>query len=432
MSVCVFIGPTLPVADARRVLDAVYLPPARHGDVYRAAALLRPRAIGIVDGYFQWTPAVWHKEILWALSAGIHVFGAASMGALRAAELAAFGMRGVGRIFEAYRDAVFPGWENEPFEDDDEVCVVHGPAESGYLAASEAMVNIRCTLAQAMRAGVVGASTSMRLAAIAKSMFFPERDYRSLLKRARADALPAEELVALERWLPSGKVDQKRSDAVAMIEIMRDFMVTDPAPARVAFAFEHTTLWEQAVAALQPVAAGEWVEAAVMGELRLDPVRCESLRKEAIDSLIGTGAHTRELGGSDSEQCLERATQREVARRLQAQVPAALMESKLLALLRDTGAFATLRERAEHKRECLARLPLLPEVEDFSELQLLELRDWYFANVAAAEMPDDLDRWIHDHGYADLDQFHQAIFEEYVYREQTGGYAHVRSASGHG
>ena len=50
------------------------------------------RAQVIVDGSFQWTPAVWHKEILWAMGRGVHVFGAASMGALRAAELDGFGL----------------------------------------------------------------------------------------------------------------------------------------------------------------------------------------------------------------------------------------------------------------------------------------------------------------------------------------------------
>ena len=36
-------------------LEAVYLPPAAEGDVYRAA-LKRPQAIGIIDGYFQSIP----------------------------------------------------------------------------------------------------------------------------------------------------------------------------------------------------------------------------------------------------------------------------------------------------------------------------------------------------------------------------------------
>ena len=62
-------------------------------------------AIGIVDGYFEGVLSVWHKEILWAMAEGIHVFGSASMGALRAAELHPFGMHGTGRIFEAFATA---------------------------------------------------------------------------------------------------------------------------------------------------------------------------------------------------------------------------------------------------------------------------------------------------------------------------------------
>jgi len=105
VSVYVFTGPTISAAEAGSELQAVYLPPAAEGDVYRAT-LKRPQAIGIIDGYFQSIPTVRHKEILWAMSRGIHVFGSASIGALRAAELAAFGMEGVGTIFEFYRDGM--------------------------------------------------------------------------------------------------------------------------------------------------------------------------------------------------------------------------------------------------------------------------------------------------------------------------------------
>ncbi|MCK5364697.1 MAG: hypothetical protein KAR22_17095, partial [Gammaproteobacteria bacterium] len=123
MTIYVFVGPTLSVEDASAVLDAVYLPPVQQGDIYRVATLLNPSAIGIIDGYFQQVPSVWHKEILWAMARGVHVFGSASMGALRAAELEPFGMQGVGRIFEAYRSGVFAPYFGEAFEDDDEVAV---------------------------------------------------------------------------------------------------------------------------------------------------------------------------------------------------------------------------------------------------------------------------------------------------------------------
>ena len=54
---------------------------------YRPCNASRPPPILIIDGVFQSEPAVRHKEILWALSLGVPVVGAASMGALRAAEL---------------------------------------------------------------------------------------------------------------------------------------------------------------------------------------------------------------------------------------------------------------------------------------------------------------------------------------------------------
>lgn len=93
--VYVFLGPTLAVADAKAELDAVYLPPVSAGDICRLGPR-SPRVIGIVDGYFEHVPAVWHKEIMWIMERGVHVFGSASMGALRAAELETFGMRGAG------------------------------------------------------------------------------------------------------------------------------------------------------------------------------------------------------------------------------------------------------------------------------------------------------------------------------------------------
>lgn len=46
--VIVFLGPTLPVAAARRVLNADYRPPVAQGDVLRAV-MDRPAAIAIID-----------------------------------------------------------------------------------------------------------------------------------------------------------------------------------------------------------------------------------------------------------------------------------------------------------------------------------------------------------------------------------------------
>jgi hypothetical protein len=428
MSVCVFVGPTLPRAEAAEVLEATYLPPAKHGDVYRAASLLAPRAIGVIDGYFQWSPSVWHKEILWAIDQGIHVFGSASMGALRAAELAPFGMHGVGRIFAGYRDGALPGADDATFEDDDEVAVVHGPPESGYLAASEAMVNIRCTLADASAAGIIGAGTRERLVAIGKSMFFPGRDYRALLNGGRAAGLPDAELAALERWLPSGRVNQKRADALEMLEAMRSFVAANPAPARAGFTFQRTTLWARAVEALEPSLAPDPEDAAVLDELRLDAARCAALRRQALEALVGP-VHSDTGASSDApgQQRLEQAARREAAARVGASIPAPVLDRKLLGLVRTAGLLDSLRTRAERKQVRLARLQC-PDIEAFSDLQLLELRDWYFSRVLGEEMPDDLDLWVRDAGHGDLMRFHQAIFREYLFRQHEDGAVPARRA----
>src|SRR6202453_3943361 len=187
MTTFIFVGPTLPAEEIARTQGFVCLPPVAQGDLYRAARL-RPRAIGVIDGYFSGAPSVWHKEILWAISQGVHVFGSASMGALRASELHTFGMRGVGRIFEAFRDGVL--------EDDDEVAVVHGPAELDYVVASEAMVNIRATLARAEAEDVVSSASRGALEAFAKSLFFPQRSWDALLAGAAAQGVAESEQAA--------------------------------------------------------------------------------------------------------------------------------------------------------------------------------------------------------------------------------------------
>src|ERR1043165_3840307 len=96
-----FSGPSLPPSKAPVVAGVEWRPPVRQGDLYRAA-LSRPALIGVIDGTFELVPTVWHKEILWAMAHGIHVYGAASIGALRAAELCDFGMKGIGEVYRQF------------------------------------------------------------------------------------------------------------------------------------------------------------------------------------------------------------------------------------------------------------------------------------------------------------------------------------------
>jgi hypothetical protein len=238
MRAIIFAGPSLP-PDARpdHGLDIDWRSPIKQAELYRAA-LDRPPVIGVIDGYFEVTPAVWHKEILWAMSQGIYVFGAASIGALRAAELDSFGMTGIGRVYEDYRDGVL--------QDDDEVAVLHGPAELGYPSVTDAMVNIRATLAEAAEQGVIGPPLAQALTAIAKALFYKERTYQAMLDGGREAGLDAARLARLRNWLPVGRIDQKRLDATAMLYAIRAHLASGMGPLRITYELADTVAWQAA------------------------------------------------------------------------------------------------------------------------------------------------------------------------------------------
>ncbi|MBP1883223.1 hypothetical protein J2Z50_001508 [Ensifer mexicanus] len=156
------------------MLDAIYLQPAAQGDILLAAHAFHPRAMVLIDGQFEDRPSVRHKEILWAMGQGIVMIGAASMGALRAAELDAFGMVGVGLIYRWYRR-----WRLAP---DDAVAVHSGPAELGFPPLTDSLVDIQRTLSSLMRRGFIEAEERRLLTTIALEMNFRERSFNAVLR----------------------------------------------------------------------------------------------------------------------------------------------------------------------------------------------------------------------------------------------------------
>jgi hypothetical protein len=249
------------------------------GDIVRLLER-RPTTIAIVDGLFEQTPAVWHKEILFALEQGVRVLGASSMGALRAAEMHRFGMEGVGAVFEAFRDGIL--------EDDDEVAVAHGPAAVGFRSLSDAMVNLREGVRQAREQALLSPTTSEALIGLAKAMYYPERTWQAMAAAGRAAGLPAEEIAALEKMVAETKPDLKRADAVRLLELLARGA---PAPAPPDIDFEPTYHWEmmraeevagEGLRALAEEAQAPLSPAAVARHLRLRHGGDEAVRREAL------------------------------------------------------------------------------------------------------------------------------------------------------
>lgn len=224
----VFVGPSLPDAADHAGADLVLRPPARQGDLMAALAD-GATAVGLIDGYFEMVAPVWHKEILYLLSQGVSVLGAASMGALRAAECAAFGMVGIGRIFEDYAAG--------HRVDDADVALLHGPQELGYPPLTVPMVNVDATLGKAGELNLLSDEEQRALKTAADRLFYKNRTWKSM---AMAAGLSSPHL---EATLSLAKLDQKREDALELLSAISG--VSERASTPTDWTFNATPLWRR-------------------------------------------------------------------------------------------------------------------------------------------------------------------------------------------
>lgn len=205
--IIIFTGPSLHPDDANKILNADYRLPVGRNDVINA---LRdnPDIMGIIDGVFHQKPAVSHREILQALHSGITVVGGASMGALRASELDDFGMIGVGRVYEAYK--------NGEIESDDDVAVVFNPKTLEQL--SEALINMNYNFHRASEEGLISKKDLKELSETAKSIYYPKRTYKRVLSEANIDV---NQKNSLKNFLEKKGKDIKREDAILVLQYIK-------------------------------------------------------------------------------------------------------------------------------------------------------------------------------------------------------------------
>jgi hypothetical protein len=444
MNIIVFCGPTITRDEVAAELEADVRPPAARGDVLMAT-LGKPKAIGLIDGYFDRVPAVWHKEILWAMHEGIHVFGAASMGALRSAELASFGMEGVGAVYESYCSG--------ELVDDDEVAVVHASAEQGFRKLSEAMVNVRATLRAAHAARVISEETRIALERIAKALSYPDRSYPMILARAVEETISQPNMAALRDWLPQGRVDLKHEDAIRMLQRIAEHQRLGWSRKRVDYVFARTDAWEslertitaRGLPSSDPLVATSSVrdiveelvldgqgdttgDAAVARAACLEHARRLEVTMEgqALDAFVEEFRRERNLfHASEFEQWLaeqrlqdgEEAAaffEREATFQMVKKRHALDRVASLVDQLRVLGEFGRLAERACAKRGLLSSRGLdRPELRD-TGLSEEELWRWYFGERLGREVPTHLASHARRQG-GSIEQLRSAAVREFVY-----------------
>ncbi len=200
--VIVFLGPSLPLAEARKLVRADFRPPARQGDVFRALDA-QPQIIALIDGVFESQPSVWHHELRAAHASGVALLGASSMGALRAAELPA-AVQPVGEIASRF---VSGEWN-----DDAAVALLHGDAESGYRPLTVPWVNVWATAQAAVETKILSQANARKLCHVAASQFYQSRTWSSVFEELDWDDKKASRVMGVF-------VDLKEKDARACLRL---------------------------------------------------------------------------------------------------------------------------------------------------------------------------------------------------------------------
>ena len=140
-------------------------PPIRHGDLVALAEEHRPRPVLILDGVFSETQAITPTECRDMLRSGWPLFGASSMGALRAADLWPEGMIGVGDVFLGYRTGLL--------KSDAEVAVALDPLT--YEEVTLTGVFVRAAIADLLARKAVKPTDARKMLKRALAIHFLER-----------------------------------------------------------------------------------------------------------------------------------------------------------------------------------------------------------------------------------------------------------------
>ena len=180
--VIIYTGLSLSFDESKEIFDSsadaevIYERPIKRGDL-NLAIKKHPDIIGIIDGVFHQNSAVGHKEILNAINSGIDVFGASSMGALRASELDTLGMTGIGYCYQQYASGAI--------DSDDEVAVM---LDSESLEAlSVPLINMRYIFDNATSENIITKKEKDELLSIAKKTYYPKRNYSLVLNECNLD-----------------------------------------------------------------------------------------------------------------------------------------------------------------------------------------------------------------------------------------------------
>jgi len=203
MKTVVFAGPSIDRVTLRRITEADIANPIRRGDL---EAWKAHDIFVVLDGEFAQSLSVSPKELLALLDAGKTVVGAASMGALRAAELARYGMIGVGWIYERFARA--------DVRREDDVALTYSPVD--FAPQTVPMVNVEYWMEQVALAGDISRVERALIVRGARKIFYADRT-ETRLRAAVEGVLGAARLESILERSAGAIPDIKAIDAARAV-----------------------------------------------------------------------------------------------------------------------------------------------------------------------------------------------------------------------
>lgn len=207
--IIIYTGLSLSFDEAREILDTtedvevIYKRPIKRGDLNHDIKE-NPDIIGIIDGVFHQSSAVGHREILNVIKKGIEVYGASSMGALRASELDSLGMHGIGYVYNQYATGKIVS--------DDDVAVMLDSETLEPLSVP--LINMDYVFNNACAENIITENEKDELLKIAKETYYPQRNYAQTLSKSTLDSAKKDNLI---NYIRTSK-DIKKEDAKELIK----------------------------------------------------------------------------------------------------------------------------------------------------------------------------------------------------------------------
>jgi len=205
----VFLGPSLKLTKARKIINAEFKPPAKKGDFIKLSLMSDIRKIVLIDGVFLQEYPPTPIEVFQVIrKSNFKVYGASSIGALRAVELEKFGMEGIGKIFELYKKDII--------NSDDEIAVTF---DSDYNLISEAMIDIRYNFFLAWKRQIIDKETKQIMIKLAKRIYFPYRSYDNIIEKS-LDLFPSRRkfILKFKDYILSNRISLKELDAIRTLK----------------------------------------------------------------------------------------------------------------------------------------------------------------------------------------------------------------------